>query len=220
MVTSTRILALVLGFLLTARAGSARADDDARHGPLAQDSTFLSHVFSSDPHVPDRPQLAFHFGLLQPLLFEGMNAAVDLRVGRWILSYSHGQALDYGATPSLGLSEDEREAGLSLQSPWTTGGGVGFTLIDELYVMVDFKVHRYVARTSDASVAYSTVSVGAELGYRLFMWKGLFVQPMLRFWPNVWTSLEGDEARLGALRHAAKDLGLFANVSLGWASSL
>jgi hypothetical protein len=86
--------------------------------------------------------------------------------------------------------------------------------------MIDFKVHRYHASTREARVDYTTVSVGAELGYRLYAWKGLFVQPMLRYWPNVWTDLSRERAQLGDYRHEAKDLGLFANISIGWASSL
>jgi hypothetical protein len=220
METSTRAHLVLLTVLLISAATVARADSEARHGPLAADDAFPSHAWSASPHDPARPQLAFHFGLLQPVLFQGMNAAIDLRVWRFVFSYSHGHALDYSATPELGLSNEDRAAGLSLSSPWTTGGGVGFTLVDELYVMLDVKAHRYEARTLDARIDYTTVSVGAELGYRLFAWKGLFVQPMLRFWPNVWTSLEHDRAQLGDHRHEAKNLGFFANLSIGWASSL
>lgn len=207
-----------LTLLLCAGAGGARAEAPP-HGPTAPSSSIPSHDFSRRAHAPETPQLAFHYGLIQPIFLRGFNAAVDLRMRRLVLSYSHGQGLDYSATPSLGLNDAEREAGLSLRSPWTTGGGIGLTLVDELYVMVDLKVHRYEASLAEDRVRYTTLSVGAELGYRLFLWKGLYLQSMLRYWPNVWTSLEG-AARLGSLRHAPKNLGFFANVSLGWAFQL
>lgn len=198
----------------------AHADVSGGAGPAAAPSSTLPSHAPNSGQSSAGPQLAFHFGLLQPVLFEGMNAAIDLRLGRWLFSYSHGHALNYGAQPELGLAADDRRADLSLRSPWTTGGGVGYALIDELYVMVDFKVHRYQASTHDARADYTTASLGAELGYRLFAWKGLFVQPMLRYWPNIWTSLARDRAQLGEYRHEAKDLGVFANISIGWASSL
>ena len=206
------VLFLLLGFLPL--RGFA---EDAPHGPTQARGAFPSHRFSLSPHLPERPQLAFHFGLIQPILFRGSNAAVDLRMGRLVLTYSHGQGLDYSASPTLGLTREERDADLSLHSPWTTGGGAGITLLDELYLLIDVKAHRYHARVADQQAAYTTVSVGAELGWRFFFWKGLFLQAMLRFWPNVWTSLPNDAVTLGPLRHQARDLGFFANASLGWA---
>jgi hypothetical protein len=200
-----------------AGASSAQAAEPRGHGPRASMRTFPSHVFQLKPHWHPQPELSVHFGLLQPALFRGFNAALDLRVGPMLLSYSHGQGLNYSATPSMGLSPEEQRAGLSLISPWTTGGGVGVILLDELYLMVDLKVHRYQAELDEQRSDYTTISVGLELGYRLFLWRGLFVQTVVRYWPNVYSSLPGDAVQLGDLRHEAKNLGVFANVMLGFA---
>jgi hypothetical protein len=208
---------MVLGLVANVASAQPGGDFSGAHGPVASHSDFPSHVFRLAPRWHDRPEIAFHLGLFQPIFFGGFNVAADLRWGPMVLSYSHGQGLDYGQTPALGLSSDEREAGLSLESPWTTGGGVGVVLLDELYVMVDLKVHRYEASIGEAAVSYTTVSVGAEIGWRFFVWRGFFLQPVVRFWPNVHTSLDGDAAMLGTLRHEAKDLGFFANVLVGWA---
>lgn len=199
---------------------SADESESPAHGARSSAAQFPSHSFRVAPRWPSGPQVAVHAGLLQPILFDGFNAAVDLRWGPLVVTYSHGAELDYSATPSLGLTRAEAEAGMSLRSPWTTGGGVGVTVIDEVYAMVDLKVHRYTATLGDQSVRYVTSSLGGEIGWRFFAWQGLFVQPMLRYWPNVYSSLPGNQARLGSLRHQAKDLGLFANVSLGWALDL
>jgi hypothetical protein len=164
---------------------------------------------------PEQLQLAVLAGLLQPAVLHGFNAALDVRYRRFAFSYSHGAALDYSANPRLTLSSRDRRAGLQLHSPWTTGFGVGVTVIDQLYVLVDFKVHRYEAELAGQEQRYTTISLGAELGYRWFVYRGLFMNPTVRYWPTVWSS--HDSVRLGAYEHEAKDLGLFANVSVGYA---
>ncbi len=189
-------------------------DEHAYHAPV---TAFPSHQFQLAPRWHETPQLALHFGLLQPIALQGFNAAIDVRWGPMLASYSHGQGLNYSANGGLGLGRDDKAADLGLRSPWTTGGGIGVVLLDELYVMADFKVHRYEATLGDKSAAYTTVSVGGELGYRLFAWRGLFLQSMLRYWPNVYTSLPSDQVKLGNYTHQAKNLNLFVNLSLGWA---
>jgi hypothetical protein len=111
------------------------------------------------------------------------------------------EGLDYGATPSLGLSAADRAAGAHLLSPWTTGGGVGVILLDELWVLVDFKVHRYQVSLGTAGAAYSTVSLGGEIGWRYFLWRGAFVQPVIRYWPTIYSSVDGGAVQLGSYRH-------------------
>jgi hypothetical protein len=142
------------------------------------------------------PELMFHAGLLQPLLLNGFNAAVDLRVERLVLTYSHGEGL-------------ELPDGVEL--PFTTGGGAGLTLYKELYVLGDLKVHRYELPQD----RYTTLTVGAELGYRLPVWKGLTVTPVVRYWPNVWNNAPADLEPIEQGWH-----GLFANVLVGWAFDL
>jgi hypothetical protein len=208
---------LLTAALLLASAPDAQAADADGHAADAAWDKVPSHVFRLAPRRHELPQLSVHFGLLQPVLFRGFNAALDLRWRRLLVSYSHGQGLDYSASPSLGLTPSEASAGMRLVSPWTTGGGVGVVLLDELYVMADFKRHRYEASLDGDTVAYTTTSIGAEVGWRFFAWRGFFVQPMLRYWPNVHTTLPGGSAQVGGVMHAAKDLNFFANVTVGWA---
>jgi hypothetical protein len=198
---------------------SARAHEDA-HGPAAPANRF-AHQFRLAAHQPPRVQLAFHYGLIQPILYGGFNAAVDVRWKRLIFTYSHGAALDVTSN----LSGRERAAGMRAYMPFTTGGGAGVLLIDELYVLVDFKYHRYDLSLGAEHPRYDTFTVGAELGWRLFLWKGLYVSPVVRYWPNVWTSAPAGGVKLkdGALAHAPMQQGyggFFANVLVGWAFNL
>lgn len=215
----SRFLSLCALVLVPLLASVSHAQDapTAAHAQHAPKSAFLSHHFQLAPHTHDTPELSVHFGLIQPILFRGANVALDLRFKRFLVSYSHGAGLDLSATPSAGLDKRDRDAGLSLYTPWTTGGGVGLVLLDELYVLLDLKVHRFEASLDENRVKYTTMSVGGELGYRLFLWRGLFAQAALRYWPNVYSSLKGDKAQLGTHTHRAKDFGAFANVMLGWA---
>ncbi|MCU0657047.1 MAG: hypothetical protein MUF64_17850 [Polyangiaceae bacterium] len=198
----------------------------AEHGPSAPSSAFPSHQFQLAPRAPSA-QLSFHYGLLQPLLLRGFNAAVDLRLGRLVLSYSHGQGLDVGRAPGT-LTAEETRAGTRAIVPYSTGGGIGFTLLDELYVMADFKAHRYELSAGSEISRYTTVTVGAEVGWRFFLWRGLHITPVVRYWPNVWTS--APEQGVKVRTRQGTDLlhqpisqgsgGFFANVLLGWAFDL
>lgn len=195
---------------------ASSASSDA-HAYRASYTAFPSHAFQAAPRWHETPELSVHFGLIQPLVLGGFNAAMDLRWGPILATYSHGQGLNYSAHDGIGLTAADRDAGLQLRSPWTTGGGIGVILVDELWALIDFKAHRYEATLADDRAAYTTVSIGGELGYRLFAWRGLFVQTMVRYWPNVYTSLPEDQVKLGNHTHQATNLNFFVNLAAGWA---
>ena len=195
-------------------AGRASRD----HGPS---STGFSHDFQWAPRSYDEGQIGLHFGLSQPLLLGGFNVAADAHLGRWVFEYSHGMTLDYNRLERAMLTAAEREAGLDLDSPWTTGFGLGIRVLDELYPMVEFKAHRYTARIGDATERYTTISIGPALAHRLFLYDGLFVNTYLRYWPNLWTSRRNDEVHFDSnLTHETVDLGFFGNLSIGYAVDL
>jgi hypothetical protein len=214
------VLAAAIG-----RPASAQADRAAprAHGAEAERRQFPSHVFQLRAHQPPAVQLTFHFGLIQPIVMRGFNAAVDVRYKRLLLSYSHGHGLD----ASRFVTARERAADMSLALPWTTGGGVGVVLIDELWIMADVKAHRFEARTIENARAYTTLTVGAELGWRYFIWKGFNIALVARYWPNVYAS-SGKGAKLRdasgqsfvhkPMQQGAS--GFFANVLVGWAFDL
>src|SRR5262249_444590 len=134
-----------------------------------------------------------------------------------------GQGLDY----SPFATSAEKSAGAAVHVPWTTGGGVGVLLLDEMWLLADFKVHRFELDTAVDHQAYTTVTVGAELGWRFFVWKGFNVALVARYWPNVSSSAGKGVTLHDTTGKAFIDppaqqgySGLLANVLVGWAFDL
>jgi hypothetical protein len=198
-------IAFVLAMLVA--SSLARGDDTAPtppHGPDAPDNQFPSHVFRLEARAPPRVQLGFNYGLSQPILLHGFNAAVEVRYRRLVLTYSHGQGLD--DTPFE--SAAERNAGATLAMPWSTGGGIGVLLIDELWVLADFKVHHFEVETAVDHPSYTTVTVGGEIGWRFFVWRGFNVALVGRYW-----SWGGDSRReRQAVRRSSRPAGFLRSL--------
>lgn len=217
------LLSFALAALVLMTTHVSRADENptSPHGPSSH--SFPSHHFQLAPHSPERAQLGINFGLLQ-LALHGVNVAAELRYKRLWLEYSHGQALTLNHSASA-LSKDERDQNLHVFVPYTTGFGVGATVLDELWVGVEFKLHRFeVSNEQGFESRYSTFSIGPVVGYKLFVWRGLYLDLYARYWPNVATTLNGNQVsyagREGTSIHHAHEFGLFGNVSIGWAFDL
>jgi hypothetical protein len=121
----------------------------------------------------------------------------------------------------FGLTQTERDENLHIRVPFTTGFGVGVTLVEELWLGAEFKAHGYdVNAPGGRTSSYRTYSIGPVLGYKYYIWKGLYADAYGRYWPNVATSLDGGKIALdgnnGTVEHTAHDFGLFANVSVGY----
>ena len=215
-------IAVLIAAIAAARPG--HADEPARaHGPQAPDGQFPSHVFQFAPHEPQRVQLTFTYGLNQPILSHGFNAAVEVRYHRLIATYSHGQGLDY----SRFETGTEKANDVSVKLPWTTGGGVGVLLIDEMWILADVKVHHFLVDTAVDHDSYTVLTIGAELGWRYFLWKGFNLAFVARYWPNV-----ASTAGKGVTLHTPTGQtfvdppeqqgyhGLLANILVGWAFDL
>ena len=161
-------------------------------------------------------------GLSQPLLFRGANASVTIRRGRFVADYSHGVALDLNAAGDAALSETEIAQQLDVDVPWTTGFGVGVRITDRLDVRAEGKAHRFeVTPPGGETLAYTAFSVGPGVYYRVPVWRGLEIEPSVRYWPTVASTLSDDDATFSAAdgsrqRHEAHSFDVFANVSVGW----
>jgi len=162
-------------------------------------------------------------GLSQWLLFRGGNLAVEYKTGRFAFEISHGQGLDLNQVGGFALSSAERDMGTRVRVPWTTGFGVGYRVTENLHLLVEFKAHHYEVRDSGGSdtVGYTTFSIGPGAFYSIYLTKGLFLQPNLRFWPNVASTLDHDRATITrcdgtSYQHEAHDFGVFGNVNLGY----
>jgi hypothetical protein len=194
--------------------------DRAWHSPFS----VPSHVYTWAPTDERRVQLAINFGLLQ-LAESGFNVAGELRYRRLWLEYSHGMDLTLNNAGGIGLTQTERDQHLHLFVPYTTGFGVGFTILDELWLGVEFKTHHYeVNAPGGPLVTYQTYSIGPVLGYKFFVWRGFFIDAYGRYWPNVASSLHDNQVALegtnGTVIHDAHDFGLFANLAIGGAFNL
>ena len=162
-------------------------------------------------------------GLSQWLLFRGGNLAVEFKTGRLAFEISHGQGLDLNQLGGFALSSAERDAGTRVRVPWTTGFGVGYRITENLHLLVEFKAHHYEVRASEGSseVTYTTFSIGPGAFYSIYLSKHLFLEPNLRFWPNVGSTLDDHRTLLErcdgtSYEHRAHDFGFFGNVNLGY----
>jgi hypothetical protein len=174
----------------------------------------------SDPY-PTRPSVMA--GLGQWTAFGGGNVAARLETGHWVFEYSHGQALDLNRLGGFALTQAERDADVSVFVPWTTGGGVGYQITPDLHVLLELKAHRFEVRGADRNrkTSYTTFSVGPGVFYDLYLYRGLFLQPNVRFWPNVASTLDASRATFRRpdgtnYEHESHSFDFFANVNLGW----
>ena len=129
--------------------------------------------------------------------------------------------------PSIGFRDDPRR---------TRSGCIGLGAVDHRR-RLRFSDHASPARTDRGQGApirgagydpqqvarYSTFSVGPGVFYDIYLYKGLFVQPNMRFWPTVASTYDG-AARFtrpdgSTYQHDRHDLGFFVNVNLGWTFS-
>jgi hypothetical protein len=232
---SVTALALELVVLVGARAFAAPPQSIAAPVPRARDLAMPApsgepHDASSDsltrrdsrwaPASTKNVQVGLNFGLLQ-LGLGGFNVAAELRYRRLWLEYSHGMELTLNKLGGFGLTQTERDENLRIRVPFTTGFGVGVTLLDELWLGAEFKAHGYdVNAPGGPTSSYQTYSIGPVIGYKYYIWKRLYADVYGRYWPNVATSLRGGKIALdgnnGTVEHSAHDFGLFANVSVGY----
>jgi len=185
---------------------------------FAQDAPPISAEPPSSPYTL-RPSVMA--GLMQWTAFGGGNIAAQLKVGRFVFDYSHGQSLHFDRVAALALTEAERDADVKVGMPWTTGGGFGVQITPNLHVMIEAKAHRYeIDGPRGGTISYTSFTVGPGVFYDLYIYKGLFIQPNLRWWPTVASTYDdkGTLARAdGSLyTHERHDLVPFVNVNVGW----
>jgi hypothetical protein len=159
---------------------------------------------------------SFMLGIGQWTLFGGGNVAAQLKTGRLVLEYSHGQALHYNRVPKLTLTAAERDADVEVEMPWTTGGGIGYQLTPRLHVLLEVKAHHYLLRGAE----YTSLTVGAGFFYEVYLTKHFFLQPNLRWWPTVASTFDSDVALMSkggsTYRPKRHDLPPFINMNVGW----
>ncbi|QJR36409.1 hypothetical protein [Gemmatimonas groenlandica] len=207
----------------------ARNDRPRRLTPLGMAvaitcTSSLALAQSSVPKAQSRTNVntwAVMAGLSQPILFGGGNVEVEYLTRNFVVGWSHGAALQIDRFES-GVSDADKAEQATLRMPWTTGPSLGYRITNRLNVTLDLKAHRVKASLPGGSAtSYSVYTVGPAVGYNQPIGQRWFIQPLLRWWPTVGTSLTDDTAPLrradGSLyQHKALDLGFVPNVKIGF----
>jgi hypothetical protein len=135
-------------------------------------------------------------GLSQPLILKGYNIAGAYFTERVTFEWSHGWSLN----PPL--SDAQKKQNLEFEVEWTTGPGIGYRLTNALDTRLELKAHHYAVdfNNENAKIEYTTYTVGAGAYYRIYPFKkgilrGLLIEPNLRWWPMVGSTLSGGEYR-------------------------
>lgn len=188
--------------------------------------------------VGERKSLGLFAGLIQPIATRGGNVQIELILGRLVVDYSHGFALNI---PSAGDSKDQE---LTYFLPYSTGLGIGYRFFDSFDLRFEPKLHYFQVSydggiaDGESVVSYQTVTLGlgAYYSWRPFdgysnASKGITIIPSVRIWPTVWSSLEDDEFEYynqnteSVETHEAAPIGIagtpiIVNISVGYAFQL
>lgn len=194
--------------------------------------TTIAYSQSHDQNHGSRPkELVILAGLLQPAMLQGGNVEIDFYTKKMVFNYSHGFSLDldskHGTTVGAAKSQ-----GLALHLPYSTGFGVGYRLSKFIDIRLEPKTHRFQiyydgTDRHDAGnkvTDYRTITVG--LG-SYFRWKpfdkkqnalkGMFTSTSIRYWQNVWSSLENNQ--LTYMNRATNQIQTHKAANIGIANS-
>lgn len=172
-------------------------------------------------------------GITQPILLNGYNLAINYNLGNIVLEYSHGINLEYRDQVLKPAYKDKL---ISLNSPYSTGAGIGYKLIAKDRIGFDIraeaKVHKYVAElTATETIDYVNFDLGSGAYFQYYPFakqtnalKGLVIEPSIRYWANTVSTLKDahtyqTENDLAAI-HEPYSLDLFANISIGYTFGL
>ncbi|WP_046246462.1 hypothetical protein [Hymenobacter terrenus] len=216
-----------LQFSVFLRPSQASAPRKTKRAVLPVLSFSLAAVLLGAPAwAQDGPQNKGQFillsGITQPLLLKGSNIAFNYGLSdRIILEGSFGFGLSYKNL----LSDEDEKLFNDVRTPLTGGFGIGYVPIKNLVVMFEPKFTNYkVEPKADKSFQYTTFTAGLGAYYNIYLFKGLLLQPAVKYWPKVGSTLNGDETTFrdaeGALRvdeaRTPGNDGFIYNISLGW----
>ncbi|MEL6252467.1 MAG: hypothetical protein AAFR87_10700 [Bacteroidota bacterium] len=189
----------------------------------------LSQTFAQQKELTYSHKWSLVFGMTQPLLLDGFNFAVNYTTNRWVFEYSHGVSLNYEG-PALRSAYEGQI--ISLESPYSTGPGVGYRFFSNdilgLDVRAEAKLHQYnVQLNQTQSIKYRNFDLGGGVYLQIRPFgkstkaiKGIVIEPSIRYWANVSSSLEDNFTYLNpegmSSTHNPYPLDLFANISIGY----
>ncbi len=193
-------------------------------------------LFAQQSTLPNRVNLVFGVG---QALQGGFNVEGNLFYERFVFDYSHGVSLNI-ANDQLEEGAD-KEQGLDIHLPWTTGFGVGYRFTDWLNLRVEPKWHQYeLYHNGEEQIQanligdYTTFTLGLGLyahwmpfKHKDNLLKGIMIVPNVRWWPKISSTLENDQLTyFNTITeveevHQAREIGLnntafFYNFSIGY----
>ncbi len=193
--------------------------------------------FGQDTGKPERA-VSLVFGLNQPIVMNGFNFEVDYWTKKFVFDYSHGFGLEFGDNL---VSEEAKAQNLNFNVSHSVGIGVGYRITEGFNLRVEPKLHVWqmfynngFKNMNSMIHEYSTFTLGLGAYYRWLPFqnkdgflKGLTVAPSARWWPNVASSLDGDQyayfntvTQKNEIHHANKigmsNTPFFVNVSVGY----
>jgi hypothetical protein len=177
-------------------------------------------AFAQSTPTNDLGKFTLLTGLQQPILLRGANiGGMYITENNIVFEASFGFNLNY---PTTGNNADFS----SVVSPFTGGFGVGYHW-NGFVAAIEPKASTFrLTPKGGSSFEYVTYTLGVGLYYNWYVWKGLVVQPTLKYWPRIASSLpndkygytnsEGQSISHTALTPGFGNSGLIAGVSIGW----
>lgn len=167
-----------------------------------------SNIKSQTPDKPKKnKELVLLAGTIQPILLRGGNVEADFYLPKMVFNYSHGFSLNMESAAGTTVGEAKRQS-VAYHLPYSTGFGIGYRLNRYFDVRFEPKLHRFEAYYDGtdrkeasnriASYTTATLGIGAYFRWKPFekknsFLKGLFTSTSIRYWQNVWSSLEANQ---------------------------
>ncbi|WP_266362451.1 hypothetical protein [Tellurirhabdus rosea] len=178
-------------------------------------------------------------GGISQLLLGGFNVQAEYTTNRMVFDYSHGFNIRLSGQSASPVAQDQN---LSEKLTSTLGIGIGYRLTPGLDLRFEPKLHYYDVyyngqpeSVGNKLTSYRTVTLGLGAYYRYYPFRkqpnglsGILIMPSVRFWPNVWSSLDDNKYtylnrttnRTETYKAASQGFpgtgGLLANVTIGY----
>lgn len=178
-------------------------------------------------------------GGISQLLLGGYNVQAEYTTKRMVFDYSHGFNIGLSGKAASLVAQDQ-QLNETLKS--SLGIGIGYRITPAFDIRVEPKLHFYDVNYNGQTEAgngrltsYKTVTLGLGAYYRYYPFRrhnnalaGILVMPSVRFWPNVWSSLDDNKLtyvskatnRTETYKAAPQGFpgtnGLLANVTIGY----
>ncbi|WP_221392981.1 hypothetical protein [Dyadobacter sp. NIV53] len=178
-------------------------------------------------------------GGVSQLLLGGFNVQGEYTTKRMVFDYSHGFNLHFKGN-SASLVAQRQHLAEKLTS--TLGIGVGYRITPAFDIRFEPKIHFYevnydakMEQKTGPIAKYRTVTLGLGAYYKYYPFRnqdnglaGVLIMPSVRYWPNVWSSLDNDkltyfnkvsnqtEVYKAAPQGFPATKGLLANVTIGY----